>query len=69
MRHVSDPFAFQERWEAAVLMVAVAGVLDALDGRMARILKVSSNLAPSSTAFRHGGFWRCAVDHALSLGA
>ena len=36
-------FAFQERWEAAVLMVAVAGVLDALDGRMARILKVSSN--------------------------
>lgn len=35
-------FAFQDRWEAAVLMVAVAGVLDALDGRMARILKVSS---------------------------
>ena len=36
-------FAFQDRWEAAVLMVAVAGVLDALDGRMARILKVSSD--------------------------
>jgi CDP-diacylglycerol--serine O-phosphatidyltransferase len=36
-------FAFQDRWEAAVLMVAVAGAFDMLDGRMARILKVSSD--------------------------
>lgn len=36
-------FALLERWEAAVLMVALAGVLDALDGRMARLLKASSN--------------------------
>ena len=36
-------FAFLEKWEAAVLLVALAGVLDALDGRMARLLKASSD--------------------------
>ncbi len=32
-------FALQERWEPAVLAIVVAGVLDGLDGRIARILK------------------------------
>jgi CDP-diacylglycerol--serine O-phosphatidyltransferase len=32
-------FALHERWEPAVLAVVVAGVLDGLDGRIARILK------------------------------
>lgn len=32
-------FALQERWELAVFAIVVAGVLDALDGRIARILK------------------------------
>lgn len=36
-------FALNDRFEAAVLMVAMAGVFDLLDGRMARILKSSSN--------------------------
>jgi len=36
-------FALHERWEAAIIMVAAAAVLDALDGRMARMLKTSSN--------------------------
>jgi CDP-diacylglycerol--serine O-phosphatidyltransferase len=36
-------FALVDRFEAAVFMVALAGVLDMLDGRMARMLKSSSN--------------------------
>lgn len=32
-------FALQERWEHAVLAIAAAAILDALDGRIARILK------------------------------
>jgi CDP-diacylglycerol--serine O-phosphatidyltransferase len=35
-------FALQERWEPAVLAIVVAGVLDGLDGRIARILKGAS---------------------------
>lgn len=35
-------FAFLGRWEMAVFMVIVAGVLDGLDGRMARLLGVTS---------------------------
>ena len=35
-------FAFQERWEHAVLAIAVAAVFDALDGRIARLLKGAS---------------------------
>lgn len=35
-------FAFQERWEYAVLAIAVAAVFDALDGRIARLLKGAS---------------------------
>ena len=36
-------FALLDRFEAAVLLVALAGIFDALDGRMARLLKSSSN--------------------------
>ncbi|MGF1641597.1 MAG: CDP-alcohol phosphatidyltransferase family protein [Rhodospirillales bacterium] len=32
-------FSLQERWEHAVLAIAAAAILDALDGRIARILK------------------------------
>jgi CDP-diacylglycerol---serine O-phosphatidyltransferase len=35
-------FAMQGRWEAALTAVIVAGVLDALDGRIARMLKGES---------------------------
>jgi len=35
-------FAILGRWEGAVLAVLIAGVLDGLDGRMARLLKGSS---------------------------
>ncbi len=35
-------YALMERWEEAVVAVAVAAVLDALDGRMARLLKQTS---------------------------
>ncbi len=35
-------FAMQGRWEAALAVVVVAGVLDALDGRIARMLKAES---------------------------
>ncbi|MEQ8666064.1 MAG: phosphatidylcholine/phosphatidylserine synthase [Rhodospirillales bacterium] len=35
-------FALNDRWEAAVLAVAVAALLDALDGRVARMLKGAS---------------------------
>lgn len=31
-------FAFDEKWEAAVLCIVIAAVLDALDGRIARLL-------------------------------
>lgn len=35
-------FAFQERWEFAALAIAAAAILDALDGRVARLLKGAS---------------------------
>jgi CDP-diacylglycerol--serine O-phosphatidyltransferase len=35
-------FAFDEKWEAAVLCLVIAAVLDALDGRIARLLGHSS---------------------------
>ncbi|MBL4906328.1 MAG: CDP-alcohol phosphatidyltransferase family protein, partial [Sneathiella sp.] len=35
-------FALEERWEMAVGAILVAGILDGLDGRMARLLKGSS---------------------------
>jgi CDP-diacylglycerol--serine O-phosphatidyltransferase len=35
-------FALEARWEPAVLAIVVAGVLDGLDGRIARILKGAS---------------------------
>ncbi len=35
-------FAMQDRWDAALVAVVVAGVLDVLDGRIARLLKGES---------------------------
>lgn len=35
-------FALQERWELAVAAILMAGVLDGLDGRLARLLKGAS---------------------------
>ena len=35
-------FALQERWELAAAMILVAGVLDGIDGRIARLLKAQS---------------------------
>jgi CDP-diacylglycerol--serine O-phosphatidyltransferase len=35
-------FALQQRWELAVLAIVAAGILDGLDGRIARILKGAS---------------------------
>ena len=35
-------FALEERWEAAMIAILVAAILDALDGRVARILKGTS---------------------------
>jgi CDP-diacylglycerol--serine O-phosphatidyltransferase len=35
-------FAMQGRWDAALIAVVVAGVLDAMDGRIARLLKGES---------------------------
>jgi CDP-diacylglycerol--serine O-phosphatidyltransferase len=35
-------FAMQERWDAAVAAVVIAGILDAMDGRIARMLKGES---------------------------
>lgn len=35
-------FGFQDRWEAATAAIAAAAILDALDGRVARLLKGSS---------------------------
>ena len=35
-------FALQERWEFAIGAIALAAILDTLDGRMARLLKGQS---------------------------
>jgi CDP-diacylglycerol--serine O-phosphatidyltransferase len=35
-------FAFESRWEPAVLCILIAAILDSLDGRIARIMKLSS---------------------------
>jgi CDP-diacylglycerol--serine O-phosphatidyltransferase len=37
-------YALDGRWELAVALIVVAGVLDGLDGRSARLLKISSKL-------------------------
>jgi CDP-diacylglycerol--serine O-phosphatidyltransferase len=37
-------YALDGRWELAVTLIAIAGVLDGLDGRSARILKITSKL-------------------------
>jgi CDP-diacylglycerol---serine O-phosphatidyltransferase len=37
-------YALDGRWELAVTLIAMAGVLDGLDGRSARILKITSKL-------------------------
>jgi CDP-diacylglycerol---serine O-phosphatidyltransferase len=36
-------FALAERWEIAVAMILLAGIIDGLDGRIARVLKASSD--------------------------
>lgn len=36
-------FAFDEKWEQAVLCILVAGILDGFDGRIARLLKASTD--------------------------
>ena len=36
-------YALEERWEFAVAAIIVAAVLDALDGRMARLLRATSD--------------------------
>lgn len=36
-------FAIQERWEAAVIAILIAAVLDGMDGWVARLLKAQSN--------------------------
>lgn len=35
-------FALEQRWDAALLAIVVAGILDAMDGRIARLLKGES---------------------------
>jgi CDP-diacylglycerol--serine O-phosphatidyltransferase len=35
-------FAFQEKWEEALLGIVIAGVFDMLDGRVARMLNIAS---------------------------
>ena len=35
-------FAMQSRWEAAVIAIAIAAILDTLDGGMARLLNAQS---------------------------
>ncbi|MEE8393114.1 MAG: CDP-alcohol phosphatidyltransferase family protein, partial [Rhodospirillales bacterium] len=35
-------FAIEERWELSAMAIAIAAILDALDGRVARVLKGSS---------------------------
>jgi len=35
-------FGLEEKWEAAVISIVIAGVLDALDGRVARLLRGTS---------------------------
>jgi CDP-diacylglycerol--serine O-phosphatidyltransferase len=35
-------FAMQERWEAAALAIVIASVFDVLDGRVARMLNMTS---------------------------
>ena len=37
-------FAFEERYEIAVLAIIVAGVIDGLDGRIARLIKAHPKL-------------------------
>ncbi len=35
-------FALEERWEAAAIAIVIAGLIDGLDGRLARLLKATS---------------------------
>ena len=44
-------FAMQERWEWAVACILIAGILDALDGRLARLLGSTSRFGAELDSF------------------
>src|SRR3546814_5740131 len=46
-------FAINEQWEFAVAAVLIAAVLDALDGRMARLLKSASDFGAEQIGRAH----------------
>jgi CDP-diacylglycerol---serine O-phosphatidyltransferase len=39
----SVKYAFEEKWELAVILIVIAGFLDVVDGRLARLLKATSD--------------------------
>ena len=45
-------FGLEEKWDAALISLAIAAILDSLDGRIARALRGTSSLAPNSIAFQ-----------------
>jgi CDP-diacylglycerol--serine O-phosphatidyltransferase len=72
-------FALEERWEFAIGAIALAAILDTLDGRMARLLKgqskfgaeldslsdfISFGVAPALILF----FWSTQNIHGIGLG-
>ena len=62
-------FALQGRWENAVAAIVVAGVLDAMDGRIARMLKGESRFgAELEFPFRRHCIWRDARSDHLYVG-
>ncbi len=59
----------QERWDAAVAAVVIAGILDALDGRIARLLKGESRFGAELELVVRCNFIRGnACAHSLQLG-
>ena len=62
-------FAIQGRFEAAVVSIMVAAVLDALDGRIARMLNGQSKFGEELDSLSDVGQLRCrSGHHAVSVG-
>ncbi|QKX01446.1 CDP-diacylglycerol--serine O-phosphatidyltransferase [Wolbachia endosymbiont of Cruorifilaria tuberocauda] len=44
-------FTFNEQWEFAVIFVIIAAIIDGMDGRIARVLKLTSNFGAQLDSF------------------
>ena len=55
----SIKFAFDGKFELAVIAIIVAGIIDGLDGRIARLIGGASKVGKELDTYRCDKFWSC----------